>query len=288
MTTKSNTENRPFKKLYCDEKDLFLLPSPALKIWVYLYSREGQERQSWPSVSTIAKETGLNDRTVQRYKQFLISYGWLVQIGTKMTPKGGVPILRVKRGMLPQGCNSVTPKGNGGVIVSPHTSSTFSTCSTVGVTETTGMGWHKVTRRGGIKSPKVDSIEVEPVKVEKTEKNTKNLSVLNTEIQQTGIQQSIESLSNTDKIPVLKSWRQWEWDQMTENEKTRFTTGISIRWGKLSNEDPSTLQGIVRMWMNKGACYYDLNDQLTKSHKLGLEVSEIVKRVVIVDRPEAA
>jgi hypothetical protein len=95
---------RPFKKVYCDRPEVFLLPPAAFKVWMYHYIREGQTRESWPSLPTICDSLGMNEETVKIARKFLVSNGWLKRVGEKNNRDMGkfkIPIFRVTRGTIP-------------------------------------------------------------------------------------------------------------------------------------------------------------------------------------------
>lgn len=98
----AKTASRPFKKFYCDDKEVFRLPGVAFKIWMYHYSREGKSRQSWPTVDTICEALDINKSTLQRWRKFLIQNGWLEKVGEHRRLDGefNVPIFKVKRGAV--------------------------------------------------------------------------------------------------------------------------------------------------------------------------------------------
>ncbi len=94
--------NRPFKKFFCDDKEVFRLPGVAFKIWMYHYAREGKARQSWPTVDTICEALDINKSTLQRWRKFLVQTGWLEKVGEHRRLDGefNVPIFKVKRGAV--------------------------------------------------------------------------------------------------------------------------------------------------------------------------------------------
>jgi hypothetical protein len=98
-----STAKRPFKKFYCDRPDIFLIPAPAFKIWMYHYSREGRERQSWPSIETICEKLAMTKDTIHKWRSWLVENGWLEKVGERENSTGvfKVPIMKVKRGNVP-------------------------------------------------------------------------------------------------------------------------------------------------------------------------------------------
>jgi len=94
---------RPFKKVYCDRPEVFLLPPTAFKLWMYHYIREGQSRESWCSLMTISTALGMSDKTVKKARKFLLDNGWMKKTGTRNRSNGEfkVPIMMVMRGTIP-------------------------------------------------------------------------------------------------------------------------------------------------------------------------------------------
>lgn len=98
----SSPKSRQFKKLYFDWDAIYLMPGPALKIWLYHYRKEGRDRTSWPSRETLCENLGMNKETLTKYRQWLIDYGWLEKVGERSS--GGefsVPIFRTDQGCIP-------------------------------------------------------------------------------------------------------------------------------------------------------------------------------------------
>jgi hypothetical protein len=96
--------SRPFKKFYCDDKEVFKLPGIPFKIWMYHYAREGKDRKSWPTVETICEALDINPKTLNRWRKYLIANGWLQKVGDRRREGGeySVPVFKVKRGTVPQ------------------------------------------------------------------------------------------------------------------------------------------------------------------------------------------
>lgn len=105
MTTATKPKVRPFKKFYCDRPEVFLLPDPAFKIWMYHYTRENKTRASWPAVKTVMDACGIDrSQTFFKWRKYLITNGWLVKVGEKPARADGgrpVPIFKVTRGTIP-------------------------------------------------------------------------------------------------------------------------------------------------------------------------------------------
>jgi hypothetical protein len=103
-TANSKPASRPFKRFYCDQKDVFLLPPTAFKIWVYHYTREGIERQSWPSRETICKELNISLGALKAGRKLLVKTGWLVPVGQRDARSGefAVPVFMVDEGTVVQ------------------------------------------------------------------------------------------------------------------------------------------------------------------------------------------
>lgn len=97
------TDKRPFKKFFCDRMDVFRLPHPAFKVWMYHYKCEQKDRKSWPSIETIAEDCGLNKKTVVDQRRWLLENGWIERLGERQPTSGkfGVMEFRVKRGTIP-------------------------------------------------------------------------------------------------------------------------------------------------------------------------------------------
>jgi Helix-turn-helix domain len=102
-TASSKPPSRPFKKFYCDDKEVFKLPGIPFKIWMYHYAREGKERKSWPTVETICEALDINPKTLNRWRKYLIANGWLQKVGDRRREDGeySVPIFKVRRGTVP-------------------------------------------------------------------------------------------------------------------------------------------------------------------------------------------
>jgi hypothetical protein len=73
--------SRPFKKFYCDDKEVFRLSGIVFKIWMYHYAREGKERKSWPTLETIRDALDINPDTLHKWRKYLIKHGWLEKVG---------------------------------------------------------------------------------------------------------------------------------------------------------------------------------------------------------------
>ena len=111
--------SRPFKKLFCDRKEVFLLPFPAFKVWMYHYCREGPSRTSWPSRDSICTDLGMSIDALKDARKYLLTNGWLEQVGEKKSKDGHrTPVFRVKRGTVvvknPRGRRGLKPpRGDG-------------------------------------------------------------------------------------------------------------------------------------------------------------------------------
>jgi hypothetical protein len=103
--TKTKLKSRPFKKIYCDRPETFLLPPMAFKIWMYHYVREGPDRKSWPAVKTVMTACGIaSNRIFYERRRYLVENGWLEKVGEVPSKKKGgrpVPIFKVTRGTIP-------------------------------------------------------------------------------------------------------------------------------------------------------------------------------------------
>ncbi|PWT79019.1 MAG: hypothetical protein C5B59_00475 [Bacteroidetes bacterium] len=99
--TKKEVQNEPFKKLRCRDTEVLSLPAPALKVWLYHYMREGQERESWPSVATICRVLHMGRKAVFKWRKYLVDNGWLAVIGQRDTSgRFSVPIMKVDKGLM--------------------------------------------------------------------------------------------------------------------------------------------------------------------------------------------
>lgn len=98
----ADTKARPFKKFYCDDRDIFRLPGTALKIWLYHYTREGKDRKSWPTVETLCEELDINRDTLFRWREYLVAHGWLEKVGDHRRLDGefSVPEYKVRKGTV--------------------------------------------------------------------------------------------------------------------------------------------------------------------------------------------
>lgn len=98
---------RPFKKFYCDRPNIFLIPAPAFKVWMYHYAREGRDRASWPSLPKICAALNMGEDSVLKWRKWLIDNGWLVKTGERDS-RGvfKVPVMQVKNGRIPTDTNS--------------------------------------------------------------------------------------------------------------------------------------------------------------------------------------
>src|SRR5690349_10277682 len=99
MTTTTTKKNRPFKKFYCDRPDVFLIPAPAFKLWMFHYTREGKERQSWPSLDTLHEKLKMSRRSILKWRKWLVENHWLEKSGERGDDGTfKVPVMTVKRG----------------------------------------------------------------------------------------------------------------------------------------------------------------------------------------------
>jgi hypothetical protein len=85
-------------------RDVFRLPPNALKVWLYHYSRENANDESWPSLATICKDCDISRNTAIGARAFLKECGWLIKVReiTKEGDEFNVPVFRVRRGVLPE------------------------------------------------------------------------------------------------------------------------------------------------------------------------------------------
>jgi hypothetical protein len=104
MTKIAKPKARPFKKFYCDRDEVFLLPHPALKLWMFYYRLEGAKREGWACRETIATKCGMDKDVITGWRQWLVANGWLRKIGEHKTPNNplaSIPIMQVTRGTIP-------------------------------------------------------------------------------------------------------------------------------------------------------------------------------------------
>lgn len=95
---------KPFKKLDCQRKTFLRLPPNALKIWLYYFLREGEERRAWASEEDICDVTAMNRDTMRKWRNWLETNGWLQLLGHRdpQTGEFAVPIYRVDEGTIPE------------------------------------------------------------------------------------------------------------------------------------------------------------------------------------------
>jgi len=95
---------KPFKKLDCQRKTFLRLPPNALKIWLYYFLREKEERRAWASEEDICDVTAMNRDTMRKWRNWLETNGWLQLLGHRdpQTGEFAVPIYRVDEGTIPE------------------------------------------------------------------------------------------------------------------------------------------------------------------------------------------
>jgi hypothetical protein len=92
-------KKRPFKKFYCDDDAVFLLPPVAFKIWIYHYRLERKERKSSIDATTLCKRLGgIDPNTLFKWRKHLVSTGWLELLSNDI---GKEPVFRAARGQTP-------------------------------------------------------------------------------------------------------------------------------------------------------------------------------------------
>jgi hypothetical protein len=94
--------NRQFKKLYFDWDDIYRMPAPALKIWLYHYRKEGKNQTSWMRRETICRNLEISKGTLHTWREWLVQNGWLEKMGERSS--GGefsIPIFRTCQGDIP-------------------------------------------------------------------------------------------------------------------------------------------------------------------------------------------
>jgi Helix-turn-helix domain len=102
MNMSNQRSSKPFKKLECERRGYLRMPGNALKIWLYYYSREGEERLAWASEEEICKATDLNRDTMRKWRRWLVDNGWLKLMGHRDSKTGefAIAIYRVKEGTV--------------------------------------------------------------------------------------------------------------------------------------------------------------------------------------------
>lgn len=69
------------KILDCDRKGVLKLPSGALHLWLCLWMNENSTQQSYMSLKEIQRQTGMDRKTIVKWRRYLVQHGWLVQTG---------------------------------------------------------------------------------------------------------------------------------------------------------------------------------------------------------------
>lgn len=70
-----------FKILDCNRKDILGLPSGAVHLWFCFYMHESEHQESYLSLNRIEAITGMSRKTIIRWREFLIEGGWLLAVG---------------------------------------------------------------------------------------------------------------------------------------------------------------------------------------------------------------
>lgn len=91
------------KLLDCNRKGILGLPSGAVHLWLCYYMHESEQQESYLSVRSLARITGMDTKTVMKWQRYLLENGWLVQVGATAAdryskPSRGankVPVVRV-------------------------------------------------------------------------------------------------------------------------------------------------------------------------------------------------
>jgi hypothetical protein len=94
--------SRQFKKLYFDWDDIYRMPAPALKIWLYHYRKEGKNQTSWMRRETICRNLEISKGSLHTWREWLVQNGWLEKMGERSS--GGefsIPIFRTCQGDIP-------------------------------------------------------------------------------------------------------------------------------------------------------------------------------------------
>ena len=102
--TKTKPKGRPFKKFYCDRDEVFLLPPPAFKLWMYYYRLEPAKREGWATREQISEKCGMAPDAVTDWRKWLVKNGWMRKVGEHKTPNNPLassPIMQVCRGTIP-------------------------------------------------------------------------------------------------------------------------------------------------------------------------------------------
>lgn len=105
MTDKLASNKTPFKKFYVGGRwdEIFRMPAPAFHIWMFYYRLEGRVREGWATRENICKKLGINKDTFRKWRNWLIKYEWLEQVGTRNSNgEYKIPVMRVRRGIIPK------------------------------------------------------------------------------------------------------------------------------------------------------------------------------------------
>jgi Helix-turn-helix domain len=93
-------QNVAFKKIYADRDNTFRMPAGALKVWMYLFRCERDNRRAYPSLATICEKLNMNEATVLKWRKWLVKNGWLAILEKAYRKEDGkwvVPVFRVTR-----------------------------------------------------------------------------------------------------------------------------------------------------------------------------------------------
>ena len=69
------------KVLDCDRKAVLGLPDAAFKLWMCYWMHENDVQQSYVSLRTVQKVTGLDTKTIMKWQRWMLERGWLVDTG---------------------------------------------------------------------------------------------------------------------------------------------------------------------------------------------------------------
>jgi hypothetical protein len=184
-TIKTKPKGRPFKKFFCDRKEVFLLPPLALKLWLFYYQLEGAKREGWAPRQTICEQCRMDKDAVTFWRRWLVEHGWMQQVGLRKTPNNplaAIPVMQVTRGTVPdtverrgksklskanlkRGRSSQSPHGSGNPSPRTVTESSVTPMTEISASTVTDFSGNAVTE---ISSHDVDKNYVDKRQLDKT------------------------------------------------------------------------------------------------------------------------